>query len=286
MATLESLKLSRVSLDGAATLYKECAEREGNLDVLDKILSGHAEDVPQPTHNNKAPEQVKRLMGMGVTIITVIGPHLTEKDHIDVGASMYRVDLGKLALNTGFLARAENWFDHGEEVKQLMDDALALPTFRSNPVKDALGKPLEPTLPRFDAKVVEESRDMLNQLVVTTADKGRHIGLFGPGTRYSRAADKKGAGPYKDIPIKDGVEFFGRAILNGDRGKKMGYAAIFPVGIYAPEDNLSATPNVHFGSPRLFTPNTPKRGIIELASTGVTHAVAMARHAAQVSAHN
>ena len=280
MTTLETLGLKEISLTDVADLYKSCGERTGNPAVVDGLIRNQIENVPEPTWDKYAPEKVRKYIGHGATVIMVIGPHLSDKDHIEVGAAAYQAGLEELARNMGFLAKAEYWFDFGEETRQLMDDALALPAVRGNQVKNAFGEPFDPALFRFDQDTVEKAHDMLNKLVATTADNGKHIGLFGSGTRYSRAEDTKGDGPYKNISVKDGLEHFGREILAGERAKSIGHAVLLPVGIYAPEDNLSQPPHVHFASPREITSKTEPGGIITLASTGITHAVTQARHAA------
>lgn len=280
MTTLETLGLKEISLTDVADLYKSCGERTGNPTVVDGLIRKQIENVPEPTWDKYAPEKVRKYIGHGATVIMVIGPHLSDKDHIEVGAAAYQAGLEELARNMGFLAKAEYWFDFGEETRQLMDDALALPAVRGNQVKNAFGEPFDPALFRFDQDTVEKAHDMLNKLVATTADNGKHIGLFGSGTRYSRAEDTKGDGPYKNISVKDGLEHFGREILAGERAKSIGHAVLLPVGIYAPEDNLSQPPHVHFASPREITSKTEPGGIITLASTGITHAVTQARHAA------
>ena len=285
MSTLETLGLKEISIQDATDLYKSCGERTGNPAVVDGLIRKQIENVPEPTWDKYAPEKVRKYIGHGATVIMVIGPHLSDKDHIEVGAAAYQAGLEELARNMGFLAKAEYWFDFGEETRQLMDDALALPAIRGNQVKNAFGEPFDPAVFRFDNEIVENAHDMLNELVATTADNGSQIGLFGPGTRYSKAQDVKGNGPYKEVLIKDGIEFFGRKILAGERAKSIGHAVLLPVGIYAPEDNLSQPPHVHFATPKEITPQTEPGGIIALASTGVTYAVDQARYAANSLTH-
>lgn len=240
--------LPRVSRKDARALYKK-SKQPSNPEFLDPKLKAYADIMPEPTCDPGALDEISLHLDNGGTLMIAVGPHLTDLDQLGVGGQFYRHDLAKVALSTRTLAKAEYWYDFGEEFRNNAQEGGAIPAFRWDPVKQ-----------RFPQKLVKYTKKPLNKLVVNVAtdkENPQHIMLFTSGTRYRKENDPDGHGPYERIPIKPGIEHMSNRIL-----KAGGNLALVCVGLYAPEDNLYTPPNAHLTKPHILKPEHQQPGAI------------------------